>query len=226
MLKNSSKMCDNIQVRRGVFTLTGKFITFEGPEGSGKTSVIKAVKEYFEQEGYDILTTREPGGIKIAENIRDIILDKENTEMNAYTEALLFAASRSQHFSEKIIPALEENKIILCDRFIDSSLAYQGHARGLGIDEVYQINKFAIGNHLPDVTIFIDVPPSVGLERVFNNTRKVDRLDLETIEFHDKVYEGYKILTEKFKERFVTVDGTNPVEKVIEDTIKVIKSHI
>jgi dTMP kinase len=209
-----------------VFKLTGKFITFEGPEGSGKTSVIKAVKEYLSNEGYDILTTREPGGIKIAEKIRDIILDKENTEMNAHTEALLFAASRSQHFSEKIIPALQEGKIILCDRFIDSSLAYQGHARELGIDEVYQINKFAIGEHMPDLTIFIDVPPEVGLNRVFSNTRKIDRLDLETIEFHQKVYQGYMILANKFVDRFVVVDGTNPVETVIEDTIQIIKTYL
>ncbi len=206
--------------------MTGKFITFEGPEGSGKTSVIKAVKEYLSNEGYDILTTREPGGIKIAEKIRDIILDKENTEMNAHTEALLFAASRSQHFSEKIIPALQEGKIILCDRFIDSSLAYQGHARELGIDEVYQINKFAIGEHMPDLTIFIDVPPEVGLNRVFSNTRKIDRLDLETIEFHQKVYQGYMILANKFVDRFVVVDGTNPVETVIEDTIQIIKTYL
>ncbi|MBN2604626.1 MAG: dTMP kinase, partial [Bacilli bacterium] len=142
--------------------MKGKFITFEGPEGSGKTSVIVAVKKFFEDEGYEIMTTREPGGIRIAEEIRNIILDKNNTEMDAHAEALLFAASRSQHFSEKILPALNENKIILCDRFIDSSLAYQGHARGLGIDNVYNINKFAIGNVLPDITIFIDVPPSVG----------------------------------------------------------------
>ena len=206
--------------------MTGKFITFEGPEGSGKTSVIKAVKEYLSNEGYDILTTREPGGIKIAEKIRDIILDKENTEMNAHTEALLFAASRSQHFNEKIIPALQEGKIIFCDRFIDSSLAYQGHARGLGIDEVYQINRFAIGDHMPDLTIFIDVPPEVGLNRVFSNIRKIDRLDLETIEFHQKVYQGYKILAKKFVNRFVVVDGTNPVETVIEDTIQIIKTYL
>ena len=207
--------------------MTGKFITFEGPEGSGKTSVIKAVKEYLEQEGYNIITTREPGGSKIAEAIRDIILDKNNTEMNPSAEALLFAASRSQHLHEKVIPALEEGKIILCDRFLDSSLAYQGHARGLGIDEVYAINKFGIGNHLPDLTVFIDVPPSIGLKRVFETQgRKVDRLDLETIEFHDQVYEGYKKLTTKFEDRFVVIDGVNPVETVIEDTIQVIKTYL
>ncbi|MBU1019718.1 MAG: dTMP kinase [Firmicutes bacterium] len=206
--------------------MKGKFITFEGPEGSGKTSVITAVKKFFEDEGYEIITTREPGGIRIAEEIRNIILDKNNTEMDAHAEALLFAASRSQHFSEKILPALKENRIILCDRFIDSSLAYQGHARGLGIDNVYNINKFAIGNILPDITIFIDVPPSIGLKRVFSNTRKVDRLDLETIEFHEKVYEGYMIIAEMFSDRFKIVNGQNPVEQVVEDTIKILKTVI
>ncbi len=204
--------------------MNGKFITFEGPEGSGKTSVITGVEKYLLEEGYNILTTREPGGIRIAEDIRNIILHKDNIEMDAHAEALLFAAARSQHFHEKIVPALNENKIILCDRFIDSSLAYQGHARGLGIDEVYNINKFAIGNYLPELTLFIDVPPKVGLERVFSNIRKIDRLDLETLEFHEKVYEGYMIIAEKYKDRFKIVDGTNPIEKVIEDAIKIIKN--
>ena len=204
--------------------MNGKFITFEGPEGSGKTSVIEGIKEFFNNNNIDYITTREPGGIKIAEAIRDIILDKENTEMDAHAEALLFAASRSQHFSELVVPALNEGKVVLCDRFIDSSLAYQGHARGLGIDEVYNINKFAIGNTLPDVTIFIDVPPSVGLNRVFSNTRKVDRLDLESLAFHELVYEGYQIIAKKYSDRFKIVDGTNSKEKVIEDTLEVIKS--
>jgi len=207
-----------------VFILNGKFITFEGPEGSGKTSVIKGVVEFLTNEGNRILTTREPGGNKIAESIRNIILDNNNTEMDAHAEALLFAASRSQHFSEVILPALQDNKILLCDRFIDSSLAYQGHARGLGIDKVYEINKFAIGDLLPDLTLFIDVPPKVGLKRVFSNTRKVDRLDLETLEFHEKVYEGYMIIAKKYENRFKIVDGTQPVEKVIKDAIKIIKN--
>lgn len=206
--------------------MKGKFITFEGPEGSGKSTVIVAVKDFLEKEGYSILTTREPGGIKIAEDIRSIILDKENTEMDAHAEALLFAASRSQHYNEKIKPALEADKIILCDRFIDSSLAYQGHARGLGIDNVYDINKFAIGNNLPELTIFIDVPPELGLKRVFSNTRKVDRLDLETLEFHELVYEGYMLIAKKYDNRFKIVDGTNPVEQVVKDTLKIIKTII
>lgn len=217
------KICDNKKDRRGVLNLNGKFISFEGPEGSGKTSVIKAVEQYLTNKGYDILTTREPGGIKIAEDIRNIILDKENTEMDKHAEALLFAAARSQHFHQKIVPALDAGKIIICDRFIDSSLAYQGYARGLGIDEVYLINKFGIGDTLPILTIFIDVPPKVGLERVFSKRDKVDRLDLETLAFHEKVYEGYMLLEQKFPSRFIKVDGTSSIEKVTEETIRIIE---
>lgn len=211
---------------KGVFILNGKFITFEGPEGSGKTSVIEALKTFFSDNNVDYITTREPGGIRIAEDIRNIILNKDNVEMDAHAEALLFAAARSQHLNEKVIPALKEGKIVICDRFIDSSLAYQGHARELGIDNVYAINKFAINNTLPDLTLFIDVPPHVGLKRVFSNTRKVDRLDLEDIAFHEKVYEGYKIVSEMFKERFVIIDGTQSKEDVIKDCIAVIKNII
>lgn len=206
--------------------MNGLFITFEGPEGSGKTSVIKGIKAYFEEHKIDFITTREPGGIKIAEDIRDIILNKENTMMDPHAEALLFAASRSQHFYEKVKPALDQGKVVLCDRFIDSSLAYQGYARGLGFDEVYEINKFAIGNVLPDLTLFIDVPPQVGLERVFNNTRKVDRLDLEKIDFHERVYNGYLEVAKRFPERFKKIDGTKSVEEVINDTLEVIKTYI
>jgi dTMP kinase len=207
-----------------VLQLNGKFITFEGPEGSGKTSVIEGIKKFFNDNNIDYITTREPGGIRIAEEIRDIILNKDNVEMDAHSEALLFAAARGQHLAEVVIPALKQGKVVLCDRFIDSSLAYQGHARGLGMDEVYAINKFAIGDTLPDLTIFIDVPPHVGLNRVFNNTRKVDRLDLEDIAFHEKVYEGYMIVAKRYEKRFKIVDGTQSKEKVIQDTIRVIKS--
>jgi dTMP kinase len=207
-----------------VLTLNGKFITFEGPEGSGKTSVIEGIKKYFTDNNIDFITTREPGGIRIAEEIREIILNKDNIEMDAHTEALLYAAARSQHFFEVIVPALEKGKVVICDRFIDSSFAYQGHARGLGIEKVYEINKFAIGDILPDLTIFIDVPPHVGLNRVFSNTRKVDRLDLEDISFHELVYEGYKIIGELYKDRFKVVDGTSSKEQVIKDTLEVIKT--
>lgn len=206
--------------------MNGLFITFEGPEGSGKTSVINGIKAYFEENSVDFIATREPGGIRIAEDIRNIILNKDNVEMDAHAEALLFAASRSQHFYEKVKPAMDQNKVILCDRFIDSSLAYQGHARGLGIDNVYDINKFGIGNIMPDLTIFIDVPPAVGLERVFNNIRKIDRLDLENLEFHELVYEGYMEVANRFPERFVKVNGEQSIEKVTQDTLDIIKTYL
>lgn len=206
--------------------MTGKFITFEGPDGSGKSTVIKAVLEYLKGEGYDILTTREPGGIRISEDIRKVILSKENTMMSARTEALLYAAARAQHLDEKVKPALEEGKIILCDRFVDSSLAYQGYGRELGIDNVWSINKFAIGDMMPDLTIFIDVPPSVGLSRVHKSTRKLDRLDLETLDFHEKVYEGYKFVAKMFEDRFIIIDGNNELQTVIEDTLQVIRTYL
>ena len=193
-----------------------KFITFEGPEGSGKTSVIKAVVEALIKKNHPIITTREPGGIKISELIREVILDVKNTEMDARTEALLYAAARRQHIVEKVLPALAMGHHVFCDRFVDSSLAYQGYGRELGIDRVYEINRFAIEDCLPDLTIFIDVPPHIGLKRVFSNGRKVDRLDLESIEFHQKVYEGYHEVIKRFPERIQVIDGTQPINLVIE----------
>jgi dTMP kinase len=203
-----------------------KFITFEGPEGSGKTSVIKVIVEQLLKMNLPITTTREPGGIKISELIRHIILDVDNTEMDARTEALLYAAARRQHMAEIILPALEKGNHVLCDRFIDSSLAYQGHGRGLGIDKVFEINRFAIDDCLPDLTIFIDVPPHIGLKRVFSNGRKVDRLDLESIEFHQTVYEGYHEVIKRFPERIKVVDGTQPIEQVIENVLKLVLNTI
>ena len=137
--------------------MKGFFITFEGPDGSGKTTISTKVQQKLVEMGYDAIYTREPGGIEIAEQIRNVILDPKNTAMDPKTEALLYAASRRQHLVEKVIPALEKGQIIICDRFIDSSLAYQGYARHLGIDEVYAINEFAIEGHFPDTTIFLNL---------------------------------------------------------------------
>ena len=173
----------------------GTFITFEGPDGAGKTTIMSMVAK---QIG-DCLVTREPGGIDIAEQIRRVILDKENTAMDPRTEALLYAAARRQHFIEKVKPALEQGQIVLCDRFVDSSLAYQGYARGLGIDEVYTINQFAIEEMMPDLTIYFDIEPELGLKRINKNKgREINRLDLEKLEFHLKVREGYHLLLERF----------------------------
>ena len=202
--------------------MKGKFITFEGTEGSGKTSVIKEVKKHYEDQGYQVMVTREPGGIAISEKIRDILLNKENTEMDPRTEALLFAAARRQHLVEKIIPALEKNMIVLCDRFVDSSLIYQGYARNIGIDKVYEINYFAIEDALPDLTIFVNVRPEVGLKRVFQTpNREVNRLDLENMDFHRMIYKGYLELTEKY-DRIKMVNGEQEIEKVAKEAITLI----
>ncbi|MFP4077659.1 MAG: dTMP kinase [Bacillota bacterium] len=202
--------------------MTKKFITFEGPEGSGKTSILRAVEKRLHEQGLDVVSTREPGGIRISELIRSIILDVDNKEMDARTEALLYAASRRQHIVEKIWPALKAGKIVLCDRFIDSSLAYQGAGRKLGIDNIYTLNRFAIEDTMPDLTFFIDVPPDVGLDRVFDNARKIDRLDLESIQFHKEVYKGYKELVKKFPKRIRVIDGNRKIEAVVDDVMSVL----
>lgn len=165
--------------------------------------------------GYDVITTREPGGINISEKIRDIIHDPDHTEMEERTEALLYAAARRQHLVEKVLPALEQGKVVLCDRFIDSSLAYQGYARGLGIDEVFSINQFVIGDCMPDLTLFFDITPKKGLERIAaNKDRERNRLDLENLKFHEMVYEGYQILKDKFPNRIQTIDADQSIDIV------------
>ncbi len=197
------------------------FITFEGPEGAGKTTIIHMIYNQLKEEGYDVILTREPGGIQIAEQIREIILNPANTAMDARTEALLYAAARRQHLVEKVVPALEEGKIILCDRFVDSSLAYQGFARGLGIDEIYQINQFAIDGLMPKATLFFDIKPEVGLERINRNKeREVNRLDLEKIEFHQHVRNGYLKVIEKFPNRMHSIDASRTIEEVYQESYK------
>jgi dTMP kinase len=197
----------------------GIFITFEGPDGAGKSTIINMVAQEFE----NILLTREPGGIDIAEQIRSVILDKENTLMDPRTEALLYAAARRQHLIEKVKPALAEGKIVLCDRFVDSSLAYQGYARGLGIDEVFAINQFAIENLMPELTIYFDIEPELGLKRINKNKgREINRLDLENLEFHQKVSTGYHLLIERFPDRIQSIDASGTVEEVFQETLKII----
>ncbi len=193
----------------------GWFITVEGPEGAGKTTVIQMVAEELQKEGYPVLLTREPGGIRIAEKIRQIILDQEHQEMDPKTEALLYAAARRQHLVQKVVPALEKGMIVLCDRFIDASLAYQGYARKIGLDEVYEINKFAIGNTMPDLTLYFDIEPEIGLSRIKQNRNtEVNRLDLENIQFHHRVREGYLLLAEKFPERIKKIDARLTIDEV------------
>lgn len=197
----------------------GIFITMEGPEGAGKTTITKMLGKALQQEGYQVLLTREPGGVPISEQIREVILNKDNTAMDSRTEALLYAAARRQHLVEVVMPELERGGIVLCDRFIDSSLAYQGHARGLDIEEVYNINKFAIGDMMPDATLFFDIDPEEGLRRIQSNgEREVNRLDLEALDFHKKVCEGYQFIINRWKERFIIVDAARTIDEVFEET--------
>lgn len=206
--------------------MKGKFITLEGPDGSGKTTVSKIVVEQLQMEGYKVLLTREPGGIDIAEQIRKIILDTNNITMDARTEALLYAAARRQHLVEKVAPALNDGYIVICDRFVDSSLVYQGVGRKIGIEEVYQINQFAIGNIKPDATIFFELPYEVGLARINNGERVADRLDLESDDFHKDVYNGYMTICEKYAERITKIDASKTIDEVVAQVINVIKSKL
>ena len=201
------------------------FITFEGTEGSGKTTVLREITKRLQEGRY--ITTREPGGVPIAEAIRSVILDERSTAMDEWTEAYLYTAARRQHLIERVIPALNEGKVVLCDRFIDSSLAYQGYARGLGIDTVASNNRLVIGPYMPDVTIYFDVPPEVGLQRIFKNrSDEVNRFDQESLNFHKKVYEGYTKVRERFPERIRTVDASQSIERVIEEVWKIVEDAI
>ena len=203
------------------------FVTFEGGEGSGKSTVLKQVNEILLSEGHSTLLTREPGGTPISEQIRNVILDKANTSMDPRTEALLYAASRRQHLVEKIWPALKEGKIVLCDRFLDSSLAYQGGARGLGMDEILEVNRYATEGQFPDITLFFDLDPSIGLRRIAANAgREVNRLDLERMTFHEKVRASFQKLASLYPERYVTIDASQPLEEVVEDSLKAIKAKL
>ena len=203
------------------------FITLEGPEGSGKTTAVEATVKKLQEMGYEIVRTREPGGTPIAEQIRNVILDKANTAMDERTEALLYAASRRQHLVEKVWPALKEGKIVICDRYLDSSLAYQGGARGLGIDEVLNVNLFATENTWPDLTLLFDIKPEVGLARINANAdREVNRLDLEKIDFHNKVRESFLALAKRFPDRYVIIDASMEREQVAKATMEAILSRL
>ncbi|WP_044895820.1 dTMP kinase [Bacillus alveayuensis] len=207
--------------------MTGYFFSFEGPDGAGKTTIIQLVEKFLAEQDFEVIATREPGGIEIAEKIRAVILNPEHKSMDARTEALLYAAARRQHLVERVIPALNEGKIVLCDRFIDSSLAYQGFARGLGVDEVLAINEFAINGCMPSLTIYFDLDPKIGLERINKNKlREINRLDMESFSFHYKVREGYLQLVKRFKDRIIQVDANRTIHEVFEETAKIIMQKI
>jgi dTMP kinase len=188
---------------------------------------MKLLAERLEEEGYSIVTTREPGGTPIAEEIRNVILDKKNTDMDPRTEALLYAASRRQHLVQKVWPALKEGKLVLCDRFLDSSLAYQGVARHLGVDEILNVNLFATEGKYPDLTLFFDLEPEIGLARIAANAgREVNRLDLEKMDFHKNVRAAFQDLAKRFADRYVVIDASQSFEKVFEDAYKAIKARL
>lgn len=203
------------------------FITLEGPEGSGKTTAVDIACARLKELGYQIVRTREPGGTPIAEQIREVILNKENTAMDPKTEALLYAASRRQHLVEKVWPAIKEGKIVICDRYLDSSLAYQGGARGLGVDNILNINLFATENTYPDLTLLFDIKPEIGLARIAANAnREVNRLDLEKIDFHNKVRETFLELARRYPERYVIIDASMDKETVAKAVLDVILERL
>ena len=185
----------------------GMFITFEGVDGCGKSTQMRFAAEYLREKGYSLLLTREPGGCSIAEKIRTLLLDVANSEMTGRTEALLYAAARAQHVAEVIAPAVRRGTVVLCDRFLDSSLAYQGVGRDLGVDKIARINEFAIDGVMPDKTFFLDFPPDLAFRRM-NEKRVHDRLETQGGEFYLELYNGFVALAEKWPERIVRINAS------------------
>ncbi|MDK7115673.1 dTMP kinase [Staphylococcus pettenkoferi] len=201
-----------------------KFITFEGPEGSGKTTLIHEITQRLESEGWEVVVTREPGGVKTGEDIRKILLEGE--AIDDRSEALLFAASRREHLVNKVLPALREGKVVLCDRYIDSSLAYQGYARGIGVEEVRSINEFAINGLYPDLTLYLDIRASVGIQRINDNQRTQNRLDREKLDFHEKVVEGYRQIIHNEPNRFAVINAEQSIEEVVNSAYESIIKYL
>ena len=197
----------------------GFLVSLEGPEGAGKTSVLEALIPVLEDRGVEVLTTREPGGVLIGEKIREVILDPSHTEMDPKTELLLYIASRRQHLVEKVLPALAAGKLVIMDRFIDSSVAYQGFGRGLDIDAINWLNEFATDGLKPDLTLYFDIEVEEGLARIAaNSNREVNRLDMEGLDLHRKVRQGYLSLLEREGNRIEKIDASLPLDQVIENT--------
>jgi dTMP kinase len=201
--------------------MKGKFITFEGCEGSGKSTQLKLLSQKLDELGVDYILTREPGGSEIAEKIRDIILDGKNTAMCDECEALLYAAARVQHLKEKVAPALERGTLVICDRYIDSSLAYQGYARGLGEKFITEINSYALKEFCPDLTIFLNISPTAAFERK-HGADENDRMEQLGIDFHERVYKGYLSLLKKYP-RISPVDCSGTKWETSEKIVSLLK---
>ncbi len=192
----------------------GCFITFEGPEGSGKSTQVRLLAAWLVARGIEPVVTREPGGTRIGEQVRALLHNPDHTEMTAEAEILLYSAARAQHVGEIILPALAAGKIVLCDRFYDSTFAYQGYGRGLALEALQQITAFATRGLVPNASLFLDVPPEIGLRRRQTGGEEMNRLDLETLVFHQRVREGYLKLLAKEPQRWHTIDATRPIDAV------------
>ena len=199
----------------------GYFVTLEGGEGSGKSTQLKLLEDYLDKGGYDVIYTREPGGTPISEEIRKILLGGKNVEMSDETEALLFAAARAQHIKEKILPAIAEGKTVVCDRYVHSSLVYQGYARGLG-EFVEKVNSYALENCMPDATIFLDITPERAFARK-GGADADDRLEQSGIDFHRRVYDGYVRMAEKFPDHFVRVNADRGIDEVFAEILDTLR---
>jgi dTMP kinase len=202
--------------------MIGKFIVLEGPDGSGKSTMAQKIGQHFREQGKQIEFTREPGGTDISEKIRELILDRNNTEMDYRTEALLYAAARAQLVNEKIIPWLQEGKVVISERFVYSSLVYQGLGRNLGIEEIMKINDFGTNKLKPDMVLLLDVNPEKGLKRKLLIDGG-DRLENENISFHQKVYEGYKSLSE-FCPEIRTINAERTIDEIFNEIKDIINS--
>ncbi|MBS4769765.1 dTMP kinase [Carnobacteriaceae bacterium zg-ZUI240] len=204
--------------------MRGIFVTFEGPEGAGKTTLIQQLYPVLEKQiSRKIKLTREPGGNMIAETIRQVILNPAHTQMDSRTEALLYAASRRQHLVDNVIPALNDGEVILCDRFVDSSIAYQGYARGIGVDGVMDINHFATDGMQPDITFYLDIDVTLGLERIQKHrTNEMNRLDFESLEFHEKVRQGYLNIAQSQSHRVVVLDATQTTDELVKQCVNIL----
>ena len=202
----------------------GTLISIEGPEGAGKSSVLEALLPRLEKAGIAYITTREPGGVEIAEKIREVILDPSHTEMDPKTELLLYIASRRQHLAERVLPALKAGKLVIMDRFIDSSVAYQGFGRGLAVADIEWLNQFATDGLKPNRIFYFDIDVEEGLARIAKSaSREVNRLDLEGLSLHQKVRQGYLAILEKEPQRVVKIDASQPFDQVVEDTWLLLK---
>lgn len=212
----------NLNTQKG-----GYLITLEGPDGAGKTSVLERLVPLLEAQGHQVVTTREPGGVAIAESIRDVILDVKNTAMDEKTELLLYIAARRQHFVEKVLPDLAQGKLVLVDRFIDSSVAYQGYGRGLSVTDIDWLNDYAIEDTKPDLTLLFDLPSELGLARIEQaDVREVNRLDLEKLEMHQRVRQGYLAIARDQAERVKVIDASQDLDKVLADALAKIEGLV